>query len=276
MSELDNSQKIELPKYLYHYTNAEGLIGIFEKKKIWASNLYFMNDSSELELTKTLFTEVIKKQNRIPNKEQERLFLSYINQYFRFKICSFSLCEEGNLLSQWQGYADHINGYSIGFKVDELKKHETVTKRLYKCIYDRKLQEAIINEFIDEIEIDKLLKVDGLHGWMKAINTTIKMLKYAPIIKNYHFESEREWRLVIKEFDNDDENYKFRSRNGILPYYEIDISSNFYKLIDHIYIGPCTDSLRTQIGLVELLEKYKFSNIEKIIRVSEIPYRGKS
>ena len=28
--------------------------------------------------------------------------------------------------------------------------------------------------------------MDGLHGWMKAINTTIKMLKYAPIIKNYH------------------------------------------------------------------------------------------
>lgn len=276
MSVLEDSQKVDTPQYLYHYTNADGLIGILDKKKIWATNLYFMNDTSELELTKSIFSEIIKRQNIISNKEHEQIYLSYINKYFRFKICSFSLSEDGNLLNQWQGYSNHINGYSIGFKTTELKKHENVSQRLYKCIYDRDVQEKIISELIEELKINDSLNTNSIESWMKAIDTTIRMVKYAPIIKNYHFLIENEWRFIVKEFESNDKNYKFRSRNGILPYYEIDISKNIHDLIDHIYIGPCTDSIKTQIGLVEILEKYEFKNIEKMVKVSTIPYRGKS
>src|ERR1017187_3396179 len=36
------------PENLYHYTNAIGLQGIVKSKSLWASDLHFLNDRSEL------------------------------------------------------------------------------------------------------------------------------------------------------------------------------------------------------------------------------------
>ena len=264
------------PKYLYHYTDSAGIIGILTNKKIWLSNLYFMNDSSELELTKKLFTESIIEQNIITNKDRQSKFLSYINDYFYFRICSFSLCENGDLLNQWQGYSGGVNGYSIGFKTYELKKIETVSHRLYKCIYENKEQKELINQKIAELDIDKINDISEDDIWHFSIDTSVKMISYAPIIKNENFKVEEEWRFIIKEFDEADTNYKFRSSSGILPYYELDITKNIGKLIDHFYIGPCTDKIKTKHGLKELLRKSGYKNPDSMIRISNIPYRGKS
>ncbi|MFZ5645802.1 MAG: hypothetical protein ACOY46_19775 [Bacillota bacterium] len=53
-------------EYLYHYTNIDGLIGIFDKHKIWCSNIYFMNDKSEIEYsTDVVRTALDKKKDKI-------------------------------------------------------------------------------------------------------------------------------------------------------------------------------------------------------------------
>jgi|SRR5688572_6288075 hypothetical protein len=36
------------PSTLYHYTNQRGLRGIIQSRKIWASNVMYLNDASEL------------------------------------------------------------------------------------------------------------------------------------------------------------------------------------------------------------------------------------
>ncbi len=36
---------------IYHYTNFPGLIGIVEKRVLWASNILYMNDSAEMNHT---------------------------------------------------------------------------------------------------------------------------------------------------------------------------------------------------------------------------------
>ena len=38
----------ETEKILYHYTSLEGLLGIIESKSIWATNVLYLNDASEL------------------------------------------------------------------------------------------------------------------------------------------------------------------------------------------------------------------------------------
>jgi len=37
------------PDMLYHYTSSTGLIRIAESKKLWATNILYLNDSRELD-----------------------------------------------------------------------------------------------------------------------------------------------------------------------------------------------------------------------------------
>ena len=37
-----------LPNILHHYTNSDGLLGIFRDSAFWATKIHYLNDSSEL------------------------------------------------------------------------------------------------------------------------------------------------------------------------------------------------------------------------------------
>ena len=43
---------IEIPQVLYHYTDANTLVGIITKKEIWASHIRFMNEYTEFNFPK--------------------------------------------------------------------------------------------------------------------------------------------------------------------------------------------------------------------------------
>jgi len=47
----------EVHKHLYHYTNFDGLRGIFESQTLWATHFKGLNDSSEIELMRPLLKE---------------------------------------------------------------------------------------------------------------------------------------------------------------------------------------------------------------------------
>ena len=50
----------EKSKLIYHYTSINGLIGIIERKSIWATNILYLNDASELNYSKNILKEEIK------------------------------------------------------------------------------------------------------------------------------------------------------------------------------------------------------------------------
>src|SRR5207253_8902302 len=37
-----------IPKYLFHYTSSMGLLGVLASQRVWATNIRYMNDASEL------------------------------------------------------------------------------------------------------------------------------------------------------------------------------------------------------------------------------------
>jgi hypothetical protein len=47
--ELTKVRTIDLvrPKSLFHYTTAEGLYGILNSKRLWASHIFYLNDAME-------------------------------------------------------------------------------------------------------------------------------------------------------------------------------------------------------------------------------------
>ena len=62
------------PPVLYHYTSAPALLGIIKSNKIWATNIRYMNDSSELSYTYDLANEII---TRMRSEQKDK-----IAQYF--------------------------------------------------------------------------------------------------------------------------------------------------------------------------------------------------
>ena len=127
--EFDRSQPA--PKELYHYTTASGLQGILESNTLWATNAYYVNDSSEVEYGGTVLSEVLKEWEKKTEKTYDRLWAlgavhGLIEDYperrgqRRKRIYVTCFCEDGNLLSQWRTYGQ-AGGYAIAFPLDALR-----------------------------------------------------------------------------------------------------------------------------------------------------------
>ena len=65
--------------YLYHYTGAGGLIGLLEYKKLWMSNVEYLNDSQEVKHFANKAVEVAAQMSQDPSIENnQRLFLKFV------------------------------------------------------------------------------------------------------------------------------------------------------------------------------------------------------
>jgi len=115
-----------VPPVIYHYTDDIGLRGILETGKLWMTDIFDLNDPSELEYGlsyafNSLYEGV--KQN-VPGvsifAERFQNFCAdgEIRKIADFFVCSFSAC--GNELGQWRAYADNGCGYVLGFDANAL------------------------------------------------------------------------------------------------------------------------------------------------------------
>src|ERR687891_1650454 len=53
------SHHVEFPEVLYHYTTADGLLGIVGSTSFWMTSLRYMNDQSELQYARELVRAVL-------------------------------------------------------------------------------------------------------------------------------------------------------------------------------------------------------------------------
>ena len=161
---------------LYHYTSQAGLQGILASDRIWATDIYSLNDWTEFRLLFTSATmqlladtfnsglpddiDADAKKMMVDRVLAERNFPTLLEliktdpPYGDRKgafVCS--LTAAGDLLSQWRGYSHSSQGFSLGFDTAVLEKQleavhtlDTPTE-LVECIYD----EAIIREHIRDL-----------------------------------------------------------------------------------------------------------------------------
>jgi hypothetical protein len=101
---------------IWHYTNSEGLIGILTEDKLWATDLRFLNDSSERRYSLDLLEEVVNEV-RSGSSEDE---LTGVNQRWEWlkqmqaEIPLYAVCFARNRddLNLWHNYAGRA--YAIG------------------------------------------------------------------------------------------------------------------------------------------------------------------
>ena len=112
---------------MYHYTGIGSLLGIVDSGVLWASHIYYLNDSAEIIFACQLLRDLVKEQTpAAPQQDADFLgeFHSWLESFTNtaYHLFVFSLTEEGNLLSQWRSYTPHGKGIAIGFAAQFLMK----------------------------------------------------------------------------------------------------------------------------------------------------------
>jgi hypothetical protein len=285
---IDKGYFVEPPsdKLFYHYTNLEGLCGILNSKKIWATNAYFLNDYSELKYGIGITLEVLEKIVFEKVKERElQLFYTKFAEKLPYylsvsNVYVMSFCEKKDLLSQWKGYTNQNGGVSIGFNISKLEPelNANVGYLFGKVIYDKDIQIDILYNILLSIKETVIHIIKNQNDIVKyfnciAIFLTSSILTVINLFKSQHYKEEREWRLII-DYDllKSKPKVKYRSKIFyIAPYIEIDISNKINTSVKEVCVGPYYNAkdIHTSLHFVLINEKIEDCKLS----YSKIPFR---
>lgn len=259
------------PQRIFHYTTAQGLIGIISSGSLWLSDYRSLNDRSEMEYSFEIIKEAIQG---IRNVETVTL-LSGIgwddvlghDRVDPVAIGSFSASADNPVLwrlySRGQGYVIGIDAAALEAAVQKLPN-----ARLDSVIYSKGAQLSFVREKLTEFVRSKSFGRTQSHDetpqeFMRRaneINFLFWLYRVAPFIKSTAFEHELEWRISMHVRDN--RSLMFRTRNNdIVPYIQMKLalsdnpetsqSASWLKSID---IGSQVDRKRIIPQIYALLE----------------------
>jgi hypothetical protein len=279
----------EMPEILFHYTTLDGLYGILDKKEVWLSNMYFLNDKNEFELGLQLIRQEIEFQKiGLEIVDSVRHFLSAMEKAVNFikdndSPYILSLTKNSDLLSQWRAYTINGVGVNIGFSKDFFSDNSF---NVFPCIYATEKQKDFVRQIVWDSILMFVAQADGL-GLMGKNEGNIDpdsydvpitiagnfFMYYAVIacslIKDSTFKEEEEWRLLFMNKAN--KIFFLSNKNYLKPYIKISIP-NIKKAIKTLTIGPNPDMDLCQLSISKLLKSSNLSIIKTI--KSNIPYRN--
>jgi hypothetical protein len=293
-----------LPYELYHYTDAQGLLGILKNKKFWATDINFLNDAMELKYASDLINTIIDAKISANNNEALKEFLGHSKTFLMLQSSSMNayvtcLCEKGNLLSQWRAYGASGAGYSIGVISESLKGKDregpgapVIETRLRKIIYTKDVQERLVMETIDRF-CDLFLRMLEETDEDRKRSVTNDFANYLPAelseylycFKSPVFEEEQEWRVIhtvlnYHPYDEIDDTLKFRASGGnVIPYIELDFTPPTQPFVARGYpissvtFGPSLHPDLTKRSLYVLFDSTLGTGNGVAISSSDIPLR---
>jgi len=146
----------QIPAEVWHYTTCNNFRGIIESGSLWATEAHHTNDSTEFVHARDIALVFLKTTER-PNEHYEfALTEAYkvvesvfnkgalsVNEAEVF-IASFSAAKD--LKSQWENYADHHRGVSIGFDLRYIRppKGSGIGITFSPCVYEQAGKESLI------------------------------------------------------------------------------------------------------------------------------------
>lgn len=223
-----------MDKLVYHYCDNYKMANILSGKTLRMSDITKSNDYEEVKMFFPGILDAIEDEYRkdeFPLQYMDRTnrdalgkLLDWEYDILRYEfdrggVTNFVVCfcEEGDVLSQWRGYADNGKGCSLGFSVKELEDYcnsykgilrfEQVDYKTVKEINVTIVEEAlkVLNELrglrnwivenlpsLNEEKIDKMFQY-YFHQMISSV--LMSSLKY----KNETFKEEQEWRLFFSQ-----------------------------------------------------------------------------
>ena len=299
------------PPILYHYTAADGLLGMLQSRQMWATNVRFMNDTSELaygiRLVREIFTEKAFVDRLAVNVKapfagfRDGIFGMLDDAEKNTKHFAVSFCENPNLLSQWRGYGQSGGGFALGLETKRLGefaaeivpnphvKPGQIGVFLRRVIYDQNAQESLVRDWVRAIVKSLASPKPGVSAEPpetaagQRLWSVVTRLLYECLVcfKHPGFQEEREWRLIQqgRVGDTDVTKVDFRARTGRLVSYTTltfqpkrTAGSIATLPLKAITYGPTLDPQAAERALRGLLDSCGYAPYDVEIRPSGIPF----
>ena len=277
------------PDLVYHYTSAQGLRGIVENDRLWATHVRCLNDFREIEHGCDVVRATLTKQREGKASEVVREFLDLALTSFNLNeqldVCVACFSENGDLLSQWKMYGDDARGFSIGVPWERLLNLGGAGFKYFvsRVIYERTTQEAVVGEILGRTlaglnALTKDLTHDAAVPWIrqccKVFQDSVWMMLV--VFKDPAFAAEREWRAIKVVTADVVEAVKYRDVAGQrAPYVELDFEGSFLlkgeKMpIRRVYLGP-TATAEAIAAIKSVLSTHGHEHVEFVS--SKVPLR---
>ena len=227
---------VDLPEILYHYTDINGLAGIWEKGRIWATNALYLNDTSEVRVGLEMVRgrlwrrelEILQTINEVWERQVEQSMLAvggedFDEEPFNQERAAFGpelteireisaaidaiedysnsyiacLTGHGDQLSQWRGYARE--GYSLGFDTAMLLESLGDDRVMrYVRYYDEETNDAYAARMIAIARDFRRLMMDtpDMDEDLRKYMIAKHVMVEAAFMKDSSFLEESELRIV--------------------------------------------------------------------------------
>ncbi|MEY4703924.1 MAG: hypothetical protein RL042_120 [Nitrospirota bacterium] len=255
---------------LYHYCSTASFHAIVQSHALWLSSLSLSNDTMEGKLVASAIGRLAERESL--SEDAVRRIQGNIG-FFEEHIdgLGFCLSEDGDLLSQWRGYAENATGVAIGFSSDYLNWRSTASLgrtepgfTLQNVDYESSAHEALVEptyrKVMQLIEAGAFKTLD-MGGLVNTIGLTDQELEqratairevslelyqvFIPLIpqlfrlKAYAFREEREWRLLSYLVKAGAEACSHRvAGSRIIPYRKVELGELERSPIVEVILGP--------------------------------------
>ncbi|CAG9209001.1 DUF2971 domain-containing protein [Burkholderia vietnamiensis] len=287
-----------VPATLYHYSTQEGLLGIVQKEQIWATHTQHLNDRREyvhaLDLVRN---EIRSKRKQVSDEEIIRALDEMCDavepDVQSINVCVASFTEQGDSLSQWRAYGGSNGGFAIGFYGEFLKtKAKDESAFLVPCIYDPARQQEVVTKFVnavlDEVMAYRNIKESDDEGefffWRHGGNLRAYLNCLAPVMKDYSFSDEREWRIITRPLMCSLEGFDYRpGKSSVIPFFRFPLAKTSEQAgepnIREVVIGPTLNPTLSASSVGSLLASKRLMSEftpggPVRVRESTIPYRA--
>jgi Protein of unknown function (DUF2971) len=287
----------KLPSSLFHYTDAQGLLGILDHEApvMRASSATYLNDSRELlfgadSIRKRMDKRVARSRTfdgkfeqwilAIADQIDLELRATKVSESEPFVAC-FSTADDA--LSQWQGYGGHGGGYCLEFDYDilnsvgtcypstdlDLPRPPSLTTRLVPVRYGGvEGTPDPIDDVVDELfaaynHNSQIAQLDQIDLFELVQRTVLPIL---PLFKDPAFALEDEWRMVI-ESSHSEVKHRAGTRS-IIPYVDLQLPK---MALRKVWIGPGIHTEMRRSAVFSLLIRRGYSAIP--VPRSSIPWR---
>lgn len=291
------------PSTIYHYTTDQGLRGILENGSLWVTDIFSLNDPSELkhglQIAEEALTATAKDEPILSEflaKEMRVMFDGNLSDMANCFVCCFS--RNGNELGQWRAYADNGRGYALGFDCSILEQAFVAAgggvrrgglgagPMTFPMTYDDDvlldLQRRIVAKFVPLIlaprgrDLEEGLIQDYVS--MLATNLTVVMLWASMFFKHKAYASEDEYRFLLTCEAGTRTDVRYRNRpHSLVCYLEFFWREAVASSLKEIVIGPAADPLLSRRFVNDCLNAFHYPrNPGEAVRIKElgIPYRA--
>jgi hypothetical protein len=300
----DDKKEAKPEGLLYHYTTLDGLLGILDKKELWATGISYLNDTSEFKAgTNAVFELMFQNTSNATDKPiydqldlsdltkpfdaQQKDRMNRFSQFFQASpkqiyTVSFSAEGTGDDLSQWRAYGGPYSGISLGFSSKYLRAIsrnflEDKENPGWVGQNEDPLTECDYYGNIDVFNTDTKIMdhIRSIEAQQNSISKNVSFARYAATLKHERFHLEKEWRIVLVHGSAEAPNkVNFRRVNSmIVPYVNILLAWDSQPVeIDRIVVGPTPHKTETKEAVEMLLKRYGVQFREVV--ESKIPYRN--